>query len=86
MRVLLHSARALFGTCFMVGMLVPSASSHEGRSTPTPTPWLAGGPPPWALPGLVACPEGALEAVMEVLMAGLGPLDSGPPDQPGVEP
>ena len=37
-RVLLHSARVLLGTCFMVGMLVPSASSHEGRSTPTPTP------------------------------------------------
>ena len=35
-RVLLHSARVLLGTCFMVGMLVPSTSSHEGRSTPTP--------------------------------------------------
>ena len=35
---------------------------------------------------MVACPEGALEAVMEVLVAELGPLDLGPPDGPRGEP
>ena len=35
---------------------------------------------------MVAYPEGAQEAVMEVLVAGLGPLDLGPPDGPGGEP
>ena len=43
-------------------------------------------PLPWAFPGLVAYPEGAQEAAMEVLVAGLGPLDLGPPDDPGGEP
>ena len=35
---------------------------------------------------MVACPEGALEAVMEMLVAGLGPLDSGPLIDPGWSP
>ena len=43
-------------------------------------------PLPWAFPGLVAYPEGAQEAAMEVLVAGLGPLDLGPPDGPRGEP
>ena len=56
---------------------------REGR--PPPPDWLVA-PLPWAFPVLVACQEEAQEAAVEVLVAGLGPLDSGSPDGPGGEP